>query len=437
MNDPSPHSARHPNNRQDTTEYEETVPLASASEISRTMSRDSGSKIHGVGEHPRRVYWSFWLLGAVILLSWNAATAVTAFPLLPAVFPILPAIPYFFALTGLTLVFSYATSYLQSSVLAVAALWGPKEMLAVMSGQGGIAVLISAVQVYIAAMGVFTSDDSEPKDPSDGSPTTAELAAGMGLWMAAIVPTAICILTTRRLFPRDASSGHHRPNLSFEQTPDDGEFYDTERRFSAEEDEDSRRGSTNGFNRSWAIMKRNKVINFSVAYVFIVTLAVFPSITTSIISVRQPPPKYLEPGLFIPLHFLMFNVSDYLGRTYLPTIPWLFLQEAKHVMFASLARTLFIPIFIMCNTVFISTSVTRHIPFINSDVLYFAILFLFGATNGWISSLSMIIASSPSLNPAIEEDEKDVAGSLAGFCLTGGLVLGSLASFIIGWIVKR
>jgi equilibrative nucleoside transporter 1/2/3 len=49
----------------------------------------------------------------------------------------------------------------------------------------------------------------------------------------------------------------------------------------------------------------------------------------------------------------------------------------------------------------------------------------------------MIIASSPSLNPAIEEDEKDVAGSLAGFCLTGGLVLGSLASFIIGWIVKR
>lgn len=79
-------------------------------------------------------------------------------------------------------------------------------------------------------------------------------------------------------------------------------------------------------------------------------------------------------------------MSDYLGRTYLPTIPWLFLQDAKQVMFASLARTLFIPIFIMCNTVFISTSVTRHIPFINSDVLYFAILFLFGATNGSVFS---------------------------------------------------
>jgi equilibrative nucleoside transporter 1/2/3 len=298
-------------------------------------------------------------------------------------------------------------------------------MLAVMSGQGGIAVLISAVQVYIAAMGVYASDDSEPKDPSDGSPSTAELASGMGLWMAAIVPIGICILTTRRLFPRGATSTSQHPKLSFERTPEDGEFYDTERRFSAEEDEESRRGSTNGFNRSWAIMKRNKVINFSVAYVFIVTLvcpsnpksngtidllpsyafkAIFPSVTTSIVSVRQPPPKLLDPAIFIPLHFLAFNgkpsssfipvihayqlsVSDYLGRTYLPTIPMLFLQDAKHVMFASLARTLFIPVFMLCNTSF-SNSTSVYTPFINSDLVYFAILFLFGATNGLVFSSS-------------------------------------------------
>jgi equilibrative nucleoside transporter 1/2/3 len=83
-------------------------------------------------------------------------------------------------------------------------------------------------------------------------------------------------------------------------------------------------------------------------------------------------------------------VSDYLGRTYLPTIPWLFLQDAKHVMFASLARTLFIPIFMLCNTVFAGTSTTPHIPLVNSDVLYFAILLLFGATNGLV--LSHLIA---------------------------------------------
>jgi equilibrative nucleoside transporter 1/2/3 len=212
-----------------------------------------------------RLQASLWLLAG--------ATTLTAFPLLPAVFPILPSTPYFLALISLTLLFSYGTSYLQSAVLAVAALWGPKEMLAVMSGQGGIAVLISAVQVYIAIMGVYSSDSKQdPKESPDGSPTTAELAAGMGLWMAAVVPIAICIMTTRRLFPRESATTEHRPKLSFEVARDEGEFYDTERRFSAEEDEDSRRGSTNGFNRSWAVLKRNKIINFSVAYVFIVTL---------------------------------------------------------------------------------------------------------------------------------------------------------------------
>jgi hypothetical protein len=59
-----------------------------------------------------------------------------------------------------------------------------------------------------------------------------------------------------------------------------------------------------------------------------------------------------------------------------------------------------------------------------------------GLPRRWISSLSMIIAASPSLNPAIEHDEKEIAGSLAGFCLTGGLVVGSLASFLVGWFMK-
>ncbi|KAJ9120742.1 hypothetical protein QFC22_002673 [Naganishia vaughanmartiniae] len=394
----------------------------------------SGTKECRKGNHQisqnSRLQASLWLLAG--------ATTLTAFPLLPAVFPILPSTAYFLALISLTLLFSYGTSYLQSAVLAVAALWGPKEMLAVMSGQGGIAVLISAVQVYIAIMGVYTSDSKQdPNESPDGSPTTSELAAGMGLWMAAVVPIAICIITTRRLFPRESSTFvEERPKLSFEVARDDGEFYDTERRFSAEEDEDSRRGSTSGFNRSWAVLKRNKVINFSVAYVFIVTLSVFPSVTTTIVSVRQPPPKLLDPAIFLPLHFLTFNMSDYIGRTYLPTIPLLFLQDAKHVMCASLARTLFIPVFMLCNTALRSSGNPTGSPLINSDILYFVIVFLFGASNGWISSLSMIIASSPSLNPAIEHDEKEIAGSLAGFCLTGGLVVGSLASFVVGWFIK-
>jgi hypothetical protein len=76
MNTPSLKSSRPLNTRHDTTEYEETAPLTSMSEVSRTISRESIGRIQGPVEHPKKVYWSFWLLGAVILLSWNGACGV-------------------------------------------------------------------------------------------------------------------------------------------------------------------------------------------------------------------------------------------------------------------------------------------------------------------------------------------------------------------------
>ena len=65
----------------------------------------------------------------------------------------------------------------------------------------------------------------------------------------------------------------------------------------------------------------------------------------------------------------------------------LFLHDVKHVMFASLARTLLIPVFMLCNTTFTNTANSAHVPFINSDIVYFVILFLFGATNGSVLPL--------------------------------------------------
>jgi equilibrative nucleoside transporter 1/2/3 len=125
-------------------------------------------------------------------------------------------------------------------------------------------------------------------------------------------------------------------------------------------------------------------------------------------------------------------VGDYLGRTYLPQIPYLLISSPPRILVLSLSRTLFIPLFLQCNV----TTSTTHTPLINSDVLYFLILLFFGMTNGYISSLSMITASSPALNPRIEEEEKDVAGTLAAFCLVAGLAGGSLCSFGVTWLVR-
>jgi equilibrative nucleoside transporter 1/2/3 len=48
----------------------------------------------------------------------------------------------------------------------------------------------------------------------------------------------------------------------------------------------------------------------------------------------------------------------------------------------------------------------------------------------------MILASSPALNPKISDDEKDVAGTLAAFCLVAGLAGGSVCSFGVNWLVR-
>lgn len=38
-----------------------------------------------------------------------------------------------------------------------------------------------------------------------------------------------------------------------------------------------------------------------------VSQAAFPAITTTIVSVRYPAPRFLQPDIFIPLHFLVAN----------------------------------------------------------------------------------------------------------------------------------
>lgn len=50
--------------------------------------------------------------------------------------------------------------------------------------------------------------------------------------------------------------------------------------------------------------------------------------------------------------------------------------------------------------------------------------------------MSIIVSSTPELNPRLEEDEKDVAGTLGVFCLMAGLTLGSMASFGVNQAVR-
>lgn len=153
----------------------------------------------------------------------------------------------------------------------------------------------------------------------------------------------------------------------------------------------------------------------------------FPPITISIV----PTNPATHPLLFSAVHFLVFSIGDLTGR-YMCSIPRLLIWSSRRLLSLSLARTLFIPIFLMCNIQRGGIAIPST-AFISSDILYMLILLLFGVSNGYVSSLCMMSASSVEHNPYLKGrvEDVDVTATVAQFFLIGGLVVGSFASFAV------
>lgn len=147
--------------------------------------------------------------------------------------------------------------------------------------------------------------------------------------------------------------------------------------------------------------------------------------------------------IFSAIHFLVFNVGDWVGR-YLCRFPVLQVWVASKLVTLSLLRMLFIPLFLACNVV-PPTSLPSYSPFlismtkpiIASDATYVFILLLFGISNGHLGSSCMMAAPSLEHNRRLRRDEVDSAAVVAGFCLNAGLLLGGAGSFLVGGLVGK
>jgi equilibrative nucleoside transporter 1/2/3 len=167
---------------------------------------------------------------------------------------------------------------------------------------------------------------------------------------------------------------------------------------------------------------------------------VFPAITSTIQSV-QGSGSLSNPFIFSAIHFLVFNVGDWVGR-YLCSFPALQVWAASQLVYLSFLRVLFIPILLACNIV-PPKSLPSSSPFlasmaepvIASDASYLLILLLFGITNGHLGSSCMMAAPSLEHNRRLKREEVDSAAVVAGFCLTAGLFLGGAGSFLVGALV--
>ncbi|KIY45947.1 hypothetical protein FISHEDRAFT_48408 [Fistulina hepatica ATCC 64428] len=301
-------------------------------------------------------------------------------------------------------------SYLQTSVIAVASLFGPAALQSLMVGQAAVAVAINVVHL-ISVWGFVQRDsttenvDRSPAGESRGAENQSAfvffalstiflvVAAAAQLWLASLPVYKTVAAPLERVKEVDDDPllfhGHH--------------------------------GAHSNRNRILRVARANTVYEVAVAYVFVVTLAVFPPIT---ILVESTSPS-THPLLFSAAHFLMFGVGDLVGR-YLCSFPRFLVWSDRRLLALSLARTLFIPLFLLCNVQGHDNALIR------SDIAFMIILFAFSVSNGHVSSCCMMASSSLQHNPRLTaEEDVDVAATVASFFLVGGLAVGSIASFVV------
>ncbi|ODQ53691.1 hypothetical protein SAICODRAFT_30021 [Saitoella complicata NRRL Y-17804] len=153
---------------------------------------------------------------------------------------------------------------------------------------------------------------------------------------------------------------------------------------------------------------------FAIVCTFAVTLSLFPAFTSSIAPASG---SALTGGYFTALGFLIWNSGDVLGRTI--TLRVVDILSHETLAIASVMRILFLPLFVSCN-------VRGKGAIFPSDMYFFMVMFLFGGTNGLVSTASIVKSGQ-----TVAADLKEATGSLVSMLVCLGLLCGSLCSFAI------
>lgn len=167
----------------------------------------------------------------------------------------------------------------------------------------------------------------------------------------------------------------------------------------------------------------------SVFLTFCITLALFPSITSSVL------PNHNQTNLFITVHFLLYNLADWIGKSIPGLFPFTTKISRSTLHFLSLSRLLFLPIFFHCNVnLFNSDHHKIYNPTVwFGDTSFFLLLILFALSNGFIGTLllmdaPLLLKETPWHNSL---EAQRFVGDCMVFGLGCGLTVGALSSFAL------
>lgn len=174
----------------------------------------------------------------------------------------------------------------------------------------------------------------------------------------------------------------------------------------------------------WQVFLKIKWYALSVTLVFVVTLAMFPAITAKIQPMNAEAKEersIWERDYFVPVCcFLLFNLTDYLGRIAGGYTVWPKKHHWYFVLSLVALRVVFVPLFMYCNVAHKNLT-----TFFNHDAYYIIFMTFFGLSNGYLATLSMIYGPG-----CVEPEEQNTASSMMAAFLGFGLCLGALFSTV-------
>lgn len=256
---------------------------------------------------------------------------------------------------------SASASYLQNAVVALSAAFGPSYLACILSGQGGIGFAVAMIQLvsaWTAAKANLPKSVSAPTAFAlqfDMSPNP-NVQASIQLLESPVPPaavrqTAFSFFLTIGIFAVISWFCYAiLIRLPLYRLVIRSEFDEDAQRQAQTSDSTSTtssrgKGSKDVPTASLRVVeKKVRKLGIAMFLVFGITLSVFPSITSSILSVKtgQPDAALLQqPELFVPLGFAVFAAGDWFGRI-LPQFESLAWTNWKGLMACSVARFAFI-----------------------------------------------------------------------------------------------
>ncbi|KAJ7987410.1 hypothetical protein DPEC_G00326200 [Dallia pectoralis] len=312
----------------------------------------------------------------------------------------------FFVITVITIVIiSSCGAILQGSLFGMAGVLPAKYTTPIMSGQGLAGTFAAFSMICAIASGSQLND------------------AAFGYFITACVVILITIMSYLVLPKLDFYQYYNHRQVE-PPVRDENHLDILDNENSAETGTVLNQVEVGGSVSILVIFKKIWVMALSVCFAFLITLGTFPAITVDVKS--QIANGGTWEMYFIPVScFLLFNVSDWAGRSLTALCVWPG-QTSRLLPIFMICRAIFVPLFMLCNVQ------PRHnlLVVFKHDAWFIVFIIVFAFSNGYLASLCMCFG--PKL---VAPHEAETAGSIMAFFLSLGLALGAAFSFLFRAII--